>query len=78
MVGAEFVPLTPTRFSFWEKMKELQYKMLVYDQENVQEHMYSVDSPLDLVLLNKGIAYWVSSQTNVSLRNSSKLNFILF
>lgn len=63
LVGAEFVPLSPTKFTFWEKMKELQYKMFVHDQENIQDHMYS-SSPLDLILLNKGIAYWISSKNN--------------
>ena len=64
LVGAEFVPLSPTKFTFWEKMKELQYKMLIHDQENIQDHMYAATSPLDLILLNKGIAYWISSKSN--------------
>jgi len=63
LVHAEFVPLSPTRFTFWEKLKELQYKMLIHDQENIQEHVYS-SSPLDLILLNKGIAYWISNNSN--------------
>jgi dolichyl-phosphate-mannose-protein mannosyltransferase len=67
MVGAEFMPLAPTSLSFWEKMKELQYKMLLYDQENIQEHMYSVESPLDLFFLKKGIAYWLHAKSNVRL-----------
>ena len=63
---AEFVPLKPTHLSFWDKMIELQYKMLVVNQENVENHIYSCDSPLDWILLTKGIAYWVSPQNNVS------------
>lgn len=66
LVGAEFVPLSPTRLSFWEKMKELQYKMFSFDQDNVQEHMFSVDSPFNLIFLDKGIAYWLNSENNVS------------
>ena len=64
LVSAEFVPLSPTKFTFWDKMKELQYKMLIHDQENVQDHMYAVTSPLDLILLNKGIAYWISTKNH--------------
>lgn len=63
---AEFVPLTPTSLSFWEKMAELQYKMLVVNPENVQNHMYSTESPVDWLLLTKGIAYWLSPKSNVS------------
>lgn len=31
MVTAEFVPLEPTRLTFWQKFAELQYKMLIAD-----------------------------------------------
>ncbi|XP_053213817.1 protein O-mannosyltransferase 1-like [Panonychus citri] len=64
MVDAEFVPLTPTFLSFWEKMKELQYKMLTFDQENIPDHMFACDSPLDWLFLTKGIAYWIDSSSN--------------
>ena len=67
MVDAEFVPLTPTFLSFWEKMKELQYKMLTFDQENIPDHMFACDSPLDWLFLTKGIAYWIDSSSNVSI-----------
>jgi dolichyl-phosphate-mannose-protein mannosyltransferase len=62
---AEFVPLKPTHLSFFDKMIELQYKMLIVNQENVQNHIYSCDSPLDWILLTKGIAYWISPTSNV-------------
>lgn len=45
-------------------MKELQYKMLIHDQEIVEEHTYAATSPLDLIFLNKGIAYWISNNSN--------------
>lgn len=64
---AEFVPLKPTQLSFWEKMLELQYKMLIVNQENIEDHIYSCDSPLDWILLTKGIAYWISPESNVRL-----------
>lgn len=63
---AEFVPLSPTFLSFWDKMLELQSKMLI-NTENIQNHIYSSDSPLDWPLLTKGIAYWLSPKSNVSL-----------
>lgn len=62
---AEFVPLNPTSLSFWDKVVELQYKMLIGNPENVQNHMYSSDSPLDWLFLTKGIAYWLSPNSNV-------------
>ncbi|CAG2104417.1 unnamed protein product [Medioppia subpectinata] len=65
---AEFVPLKPTQLSFFVKLFELQYKMLVVNQETVQNHIYSCDSPLDWVTLTKGIAYWVSSDSNKFVR----------
>ena len=66
MIDAEFVPLAPTYLSFWEKMKELQYKMLTFDQENIPDHMYACDSPIDWLFLAKGIAYWIDPKSNVS------------
>lgn len=65
MVDAEFVPLSPTYLSFWEKMKELQYKMLSFDQENIPDHMFACESPLDWLFLVKGIAYWIDPNSNV-------------
>ncbi|CAM1321564.1 POMT1 (predicted) [Pycnogonum litorale] len=63
---AEFVPTKPTTFTFFEKLCELQYKMLTANQENVQEHMYSSD-PLDWPLMTRGIAYWVSQTSNAQI-----------
>lgn len=31
LVSAEFVPLEPTKLTFWQKFAELQYKMLIAD-----------------------------------------------
>ncbi|UXI22968.1 homeobox protein [Sarcoptes scabiei] len=63
---AEFVPLSPTFLSFWDKMLELQSKMLI-NTENIQNHIYSSDSPLDWPLLTKGIAYWLSPKSNAQI-----------
>nr|XP_027197396.1 protein O-mannosyltransferase 1-like [Dermatophagoides pteronyssinus] len=63
---AEFVPLSPTYLSFWDKMFELQYKMLI-NTENIQNHIYSTDSPLDWPFLTKGIAYWLSPKSNAQI-----------
>uniref|UniRef100_V5HA07 Protein O-mannosyltransferase 1 n=2 Tax=Ixodes ricinus TaxID=34613 RepID=V5HA07_IXORI len=66
MVSAEFVPLQPTHLSFLQKMWELQYKMLLVNQENVQDHVYSSD-PMEWPLMTRGIAYWVSPTTNAQI-----------
>uniref|UniRef100_A0A1B6EE73 Protein O-mannosyltransferase 1 n=1 Tax=Clastoptera arizonana TaxID=38151 RepID=A0A1B6EE73_9HEMI len=65
LVNAEMIPLHETSLSFWSKFIELQYKMLVSHQENVQNHMYSSD-PWEWPMMTRGIAYWVSSDDNVS------------
>lgn len=65
LVNAEMIPTAATKLSFWEKLLELQYKMLITATENVQNHMYSSE-PLEWPLLSRGIAYWVSSKSNVS------------
>lgn len=49
LVTAEFVPLEPTRLSFWQKFAELQYKMLIAD--NVRKNMpYDATGPPALKL----------------------------
>lgn len=60
------IPTAATSLSFWEKLAELQYKMLIAGTENVQNHMYSSE-PLDWPLMTRGIAYWVSNFSNVSI-----------
>ena len=71
---AEFVPLYPTSLSFWDKMFELQYKMLVANTDHVQQHMYSADSPLDWLFLTKGTAYWLSPRSNVIILRQSEIS----
>ncbi|XP_064458655.1 protein O-mannosyltransferase 1-like [Ornithodoros turicata] len=66
MVSAEFVPLQPTHLSFFQKMWELQYKMLSVNQENVQDHVYSSE-PAEWPLMARGIAYWVSTTSNAQI-----------
>lgn len=72
LVTAEMIPTAATSLTFWEKILELHYKMLFATTEassdNVQNHMYS-STPLEWPLMNRGIAYWVSSETNVSIRH---------
>ena len=67
LVHAEFVPLTATSLSFWEKMQELQYKMLTFDQENIPDHLYACESPMDWLFMTKGIAYWIDSGSNAQI-----------
>nr|CAD7394767.1 unnamed protein product [Timema cristinae] len=66
LVNAEMIPLRATSLSFWEKFIELQYKMLFANQENVQNHMYSSE-PLEWPFMARGIAYWVSPNSNAQV-----------
>ncbi|KAK6638547.1 hypothetical protein RUM43_006814 [Polyplax serrata] len=66
MVNAEMIPTQATVLTFWEKMMELQYKMLFAYQEPLQSHMYSSD-PLDWPLLKRTTAYWVSQKSNAQI-----------
>ena len=67
LVNAEMIPMTATKLTFWDKFLELQYKMLFSNTESVQNHMYSSD-PLEWPFLTRGVAYWVSRDSNVSNR----------
>lgn len=64
LVQAEFVPLEPTKLNFWEKMKELQYKMLFGSHDLIEGHTYENNSPLDWIVMKSGIAYWIDSRSN--------------
>lgn len=72
LVTAEMIPTSPTHLSFWQKFFELHYKMLFANTDNIQNHMYSSE-PLEWPLMSRGIAYWVSSTSNVSEICISKL-----
>ena len=76
MVAAEMIPLQATSLSFWDKFFELQYKMFFNHQENIQNHMYSSD-PIEWPLTGRGIAYWVSSEHNVSSEKTFYLSFLV-
>ncbi|XP_075163865.1 protein O-mannosyltransferase rt [Haematobia irritans] len=65
MLNAEMIPTGPTKLSFMQKFLELQFKMFSISGQ-VQSHMYS-SSPLDWPLLTRGIAYWVSSNSNAQI-----------
>ncbi|XP_017891392.1 protein O-mannosyltransferase 1 [Ceratina calcarata] len=66
LINAEMIPLQATTLSFWEKFQELQIKMLFSGQEGQNSHMYSSD-PLDWPLMSRGIAYWVSNDSNAQV-----------
>ena len=67
LISAQFFPMETTRLTFWAKMKELQYKMIIgSDHDKVDGHMFQVDSPVAWVTLYQGLAYWVSTDSNVS------------
>lgn len=65
LVTAEMIPTAPTKLSFWQKFFELHYKMMFVSTDSVQNHMYSSE-PFEWPLMSRGIAYWVSSSSNVS------------
>lgn len=58
------IPTSATHLSFWDKFYELNYKMMFPASEGIQNHMYSSE-PLEWPFLWRGIAYWVSSTSNV-------------
>ena len=66
----DFIPLEPTQLTFWEKFFELQIRMLFISNENVQNHMYT-SSPWEWLILTRGIAYWVSPESNVTIKTST-------
>lgn len=67
MITAEMIPTTATTLSFWNKFFELQYKMIFSGTESVQNHMYSSE-PIEWPLMSRGIAYWVATDSNVSIK----------
>ncbi|EEB13374.1 protein O-mannosyltransferase, putative [Pediculus humanus corporis] len=66
LVNAEMIPTKATTLSFWEKMAELQFKMLFSYQEPLQSHMYSSE-PIEWPLLKRTTAYWVSHNSNAQI-----------
>ncbi|XP_020282820.1 protein O-mannosyltransferase 1 [Pseudomyrmex gracilis] len=66
LISAEMIPLQATALSFWEKFAELQVKMLFGGQESQNSHMYS-SGPLEWPLMSRGIAYWVSNNSNAQV-----------
>ncbi|XP_070164054.1 protein O-mannosyltransferase rt isoform X1 [Polyergus mexicanus] len=66
LISAEMIPLQATTLSFWEKFAELQIKMLFGGQEGQNSHMYS-SGPLEWPLMSRGIAYWVSNDSNAQV-----------
>lgn len=69
LFGAELIPEEPTDLSFVEKFLELQVKMLITNQENVQNHNYASD-PMEWPFLTRGIAYFISKTSNVGFLNT--------
>ena len=66
------IPEAQTYLTFWEKFLELQIKMLITNQENVQNHNYASD-PSEWPFLTRGIAYFISKESNVGFISSKKL-----
>lgn len=66
LFGAELIPEAPTDLSFMEKFLELQIKMLITNQENVQNHNYASD-PTEWPFMTRGIAYYISKASNAQV-----------
>ncbi|KAI9560931.1 hypothetical protein GHT06_011887 [Daphnia sinensis] len=66
LMTTDFIPLEPVVMGFWEKFFELQIRMLFISNENVQNHMYT-SSPWEWLVLTRGIAYWVSPDSNAQI-----------
>ena len=76
LMTTDFIPLEPVVMGFWEKFFELQIRMLFISNENVQNHMYT-SSPWEWLVLTRGIAYWVSPESNVILKFNLQIYLIL-
>lgn len=66
LFNAELIPQTPTYLSFWQKFWELQVKMLITNQDNVQNHNYA-SYPGEWPFLVRGIAYFISKDSNAQV-----------
>uniref|UniRef100_A0A2P2I4Q6 Protein O-mannosyltransferase 1 n=1 Tax=Hirondellea gigas TaxID=1518452 RepID=A0A2P2I4Q6_9CRUS len=66
LISSEMIPMERRNLTFWSKLYELQYKMLFNNQENVAGHMYASD-PLDWLLLKRGVAYWIDTESNAQI-----------
>merc|ERR1712012_749285 len=63
MMTHELIPEGQTQLTFWEKFTELQFKMLITNQENVQNHNFASD-PTEWPFLTRGIAYYIAKESN--------------
>jgi dolichyl-phosphate-mannose-protein mannosyltransferase len=63
MMTHELIPEGKTQLTFWEKFWELQIKMLITNQENVQNHNFASD-PTEWPFLTRGIAYYIAKDSN--------------
>ena len=68
------IPEAQTYLTFWEKFLELQIKMLITNQENVQNHNYASD-PSEWPFLTRGIAYFISKESNEKDRALKRSNW---
>eukprot|EP00092_Neocalanus_flemingeri_P039416 GFUD01042917.1.p1 GENE.GFUD01042917.1~~GFUD01042917.1.p1 ORF type:complete len:226 (+),score=39.73 GFUD01042917.1:231-908(+) len=63
MMTHELIPEQQTTLSFWDKFLELQLKMLITNQENVQNHNFATD-PTEWPFLTRGITYIIAKDSN--------------
>jgi len=59
----ELIPESRTDLSFWMKFLEVQFKMLLTNQENVKNHNFASD-PSEWPFMTRGIAYYIAKDSN--------------
>ena len=59
----ELIPEAKTELPFWVKFLEVQFKMLLTNQENVKNHNFASD-PMEWPIMTRGIAYYISKESN--------------
>merc|ERR1711936_713202 len=62
MINHELIPVEETVLTFWDKFFELQFKMLITNQENVQNHNFARDSNNQVHLMGN-IVIWYTAST---------------
>ncbi|XP_006813212.1 protein O-mannosyl-transferase 1-like [Saccoglossus kowalevskii] len=55
-----------SKLTFWEKLWEIQWKMLFATNDVTQEHQYSSE-PNEWPFMEQGIAYWIDHNTNAQI-----------
>lgn len=60
LLEAEMIPTKPTVLTFFDKLWELQWKMLFSSSSQQSETHAYASFPSDWLFLSRGIAYWIA------------------